>query len=524
MTEIAVFLTHLFTSPYPAPDASHDNRHARGREYLIPVQHSRPSARCRPVFNTGLSSINIASGCMAYIPPMPISTFIHNRMTNRLDVLVRTKLWAQVLAGLVLGVIVGLILGPEAGLVSRRTAALLGAWLSLPGQLFLGLVAMVIVPLLAASIMLGIAGAGGGANLRSLGWRLAVFIVLTTAAAAALGAVLVGLIAPGELVPALGAPAAITAAASPSAGETGELLENLPAELPNMIVSLIPQDIGTAIIERDFLPIVLFSVFLGVAFISAEDKVALRPLLAILEAVLAVAMTVVKWAMFLAPFAVFGLFAELVAASGAATLTGLAAYMAVVTLGLAGLYAGYVIVAAVLGKVQPLEFMRISAPVQLLAFSTSSSAAVMPLSMETAVKELGVTPSVAGVVVPLGATMNMAGTALYQSAAITFLAQISGIALGPAELALIIVTLTATSIGAPAAPGASVVILSSVAGGFGIPVTGLALILGVDRLLDMARTAVNVTGDLVACRILRNVGTAGENADTSPATEAGSPD
>ena len=102
--------------------------------------------------------------------------------------------------------------------------------------------------------------------------------------------------------------------------------------------------------------------------------------------------------------------------------------------------------------------------------------------------------------------MNMAGTALYQAAAVTFLAQISGITLGSGELALIIVTLTATSIGAPAAPGASVVILSSVAGGFSIPVTGLALILGVDRLLDMMRTAVNVTGDLVACRILKNNG------------------
>lgn len=450
---------------------------------------------------------------------MPVSAFIYKRMSRRIEALVHAKLWAQVLVGLFLGVIVGLLLGPDLDLVDRRTAALLGAWLSLPGQLFLGLVGMVIIPLLATSIMLGLAGAGGGASLRSLGWRLAVYIVLTTVAAAALGSGLVALLSPGALVPDLPSSPAALLAPNPSVSGSGVVLEELPQELPRIIVDLIPQDVGTAVIERDFLPIVLFSVFLGIAFVTAEDKATLRPLLSILEAVLAVSMTVVKWAMFLAPFAVFGLFAELVAKTGAETLVGLAAYMSVVALGLLGLYAGYVLLAALLGQISVGTFMRIAAPVQLLAFSTSSSAAVMPLSMETVVKKLGVLPSVAGVVIPLGATMNMAGTALYQAAAVTFLAQISGVALGPGELALVIVTLTATSIGAPAAPGASVIILSSVASGFGIPVTGLALILGVDRLLDMARTAVNVTGDLVACRLLRN---AGSVADVSPegATQA----
>lgn len=437
---------------------------------------------------------------------MPVSDYFYKRMARRIDALVRARLWAQVLVGLILGVAIGLLLGPDLDLVDRRTATLLGAWLALPGQLFLGLVGMVIIPLLATSIMLGIAGAGGGASLRSLGWRLAVYITLTTVIAAALGSGLVSLLAPGALVPDLpAAPSNLPVAVLPMEGAGGGIKE-LPRELPRIIVGLIPQDVGAAVIERDFLPIVLFSVFLGIALVTAEDKVTLRPLLSILEAVLAVAMTVVKWAMFLAPFAVFGLFAELVATTGAKTLVGLAAYMAVVALGLMGLYAGYVLLVTMVGRISPIAFMRSAAPVQLLAFSTSSSAAVMPLAMETAVKELGVLPSVAGVVIPLGATMNMAGTALYQAAAVTFLAQISGITLGSGELALIIVTLTATSIGAPAAPGASVVILSSVAGGFSIPVTGLALILGVDRLLDMMRTAVNVTGDLVACRILKNNG------------------
>ena len=432
---------------------------------------------------------------------MPSITFRYAQLRKRIDALVRTKLWAQVLVGLVLGVLVGAVLGPDLDLVSRRTAALVGAWLSLPGQLFLGLVAMVIIPLLACSIILGIAGAGSGASLRALGWRLTVFIAVTTAAAAALGAALVALLTPGDLIPLLGT---ASAPRVPNVQNEG-ILQDLPAKLPNIIVGLIPQDVGAAVIERDFLPIALFSIFLGIAFVSADDKSALRPLIAVLEAVLAIAMTVVKWAMFLAPFAVFGLLAELIATTGIRTLTGLAAYMMTVVLGLFGLYIGYLVVAVLFGGIKPLAFARSVAPVQLLAFSTSSSAAVMPLSMETAIKELGVPAPIAGVMIPLGATMNMAGTALYQAAAISFLAQISGIELGFGETALIIVTLTATSIGAPAAPGASVVILSSVAGGFGIPTSGLALVLGADRLLDMARTAVNVTGDLVVCRIFRSV-------------------
>lgn len=436
-------------------------------------------------------------------PPAGLSgaRYRYSGLTTRIQALVRTRLWAQVLAGLVLGILVGALLGPDLALVERRTAVLLGAWLSLPGQLFLGLVGMVIIPLLACSIILGIAGAGSGESLRALGWRLALFITATTAAAAALGVALVAWLAPGDLVPTL---ATAPTPPAPRAGG-GALLADLPTRLPTMIVGLIPQDVGSAVINRDFLPIVLFSMFLGIAMVSAGNTPAMRPLIAILEAILAVAMTVVKWAMFLAPFAVFGLMAELVATTGTRTLLGLAAYMAAVVLGLLILHAGYVALATLLGGLAPLAFMRAIAPVQLLAFSTSSSAAVMPLSMETAVKALGVPPPVAGVVVPLGATMNMAGTALYQAAAIAFLAQISGIAIAPAEVALIVMTLTATSIGAPAAPGASVVILSSVAGGFGIPTAGLAMVLGADRLLDMARTAVNVTGDLVACRILRNV-------------------
>jgi len=217
----------------------------------------------------------------------------------------------------------------------------------------------------------------------------------------------------------------------------------------------------------------------------------------------------VKWAMFLAPWAVFGLTAQLVAQVGFSTLVGLSVYVGTVALGLAGLFLVYLALVAAVGRTSPLAFLRSIGGVLLLAFSTSSSAAVMPVSIATAISRLRVPPSIANIVVPLGATVNMAGTALYQSAAVVFLAQLSGIDLGATQVATIVFTLVVSSIGAPGTPGVSIAILTSVVAGFGIPAAGIALILGVDRILDMARTTVNVTGDLAACVLLRSVATTG---------------
>ena len=172
-------------------------------------------------------------------------------------------------------------------------------------------------------------------------------------------------------------------------------------------------------------------------------------------------------------------------------------------LGLALLFAFYLVLLATLRRVGPGEFFRRSGQTLLLAFSTSSSSAVMPSSVQTA-RAFGVPIQVANLVIPVGATMNMAGTALYQSVAILFLAQMAGVELSQGETMLIIATLVASSIGAPGTPGVSIAILASVAAGFGIPASGLVIILGVDRLLDMTRTVVNVTGDLTAAVLLKD--------------------
>jgi Na+/H+-dicarboxylate symporter len=280
-------------------------------------------------------------------------------------------------------------------------------------------------------------------------------------------------------------------------------------QAPDIIAGILPTNPTASIVQGDLLAVVVLAVLVGIAATQVtREKVA--PFLALLDALLAIAMTIVKWAMFLAPIAVFGLMAQLVMRVGLETVVAMSTYVGTVLLGLALLLAIYFAVAALVAGIGPANFMRKAGGTLLLAFSTSSSSAVMPMTIQTA-RRLGVSDATANLVVPLGATMNMAGTALYQSVAILFLAQMAGIELSLGEIAIITATLVASSIGAPGTPGVSIAILLSVAAGFGIPTAGMVIILGVDRILDMSRTAVNVTGDLVASLVLseRRVADAG---------------
>ncbi|MEO1136535.1 MAG: dicarboxylate/amino acid:cation symporter [Pseudomonadota bacterium] len=436
---------------------------------------------------------------------MPKFRFTYSRLNRRLDVLVRGKLWLQVLLAIAFGVSVGALLGPDLSLVSRSTAQIVGGWLALPGKLFLALIKMVIIPLVFSSIVMGIAAAGAGAHLRLVGTRLALFVIATTLIGAAIGGALARFAGAGANVM-VNAPPLPRLKPDPSAVESAASpIESIGRELPVMISSLIPENITASILEQDMLAIVIFALFVGVATITAGNRELTKPLVSLAGAVLEVCMTVIRTAMRFAPLAVFGLMAETTALNGLSTLIDLAVYCGVVLGGLTLLLGVYLIILSVLGGMSPLGFLKAVAPVQLLAFSTSSSAAVMPLTMKTAVEKLDVSPALAGAVIPLAATVNMAGTALYQAAAIVFLANMAGVTLSPGDLAIIMITLTGASIGAPAAPGASIAVLSATATSFGIPLAGLALVLGVDRLLDMARTSVNVTGDLVACRLLSRI-------------------
>ena len=372
------------------------------------------------------------------------------------------------------------------------------SWLALPGQLFLALIQMIVIPLVFASIIRGLAATENLDQLRTVGLRVVLYFVVTTAVAIVIGISLALLLDPGRLVDSQTVQATLG---------TGIRVEGeapvLPAfaELPQKVLTLLPANPLSSMVENDMLRVVIFAVVVGVALVMMAPRQS-RPLLDLLGSLQEVCMTVVRWAMVLAPIAVFGLLAQLTAKIGLDALVGMAAYVATVLLGLLLLFVLYLLILYFAARREPLKFMSSVREVLLLAFSTSSSAAVMPLSIKTTEEKLGVRPSVSQFVIPLGATINMNGTALYQGVAAIFLAQVFGVDIGIGGLLLIVITAVGASIGTPATPGVGIVILAMVLGTVGVPAAGIALIMGVDRILDMSRTAINVSGDIVAAILM----------------------
>lgn len=433
------------------------------------------------------------------------------RLSGTLEHLVETQLWFRVVIALVAGVAAGAALGPSAGWVDPSVAVPLANWIALPGALFLALVQMIVVPLVFSSVVRGLAAGENVQQLRRLGLAGGAFFVVTTALATALGLTLALAVEPGRFIDASAVRTAMTTAVvMPSEVPTPPGV----GQLPEALIGLLPSNPLASMVGGEMLQVILFAILVGIALVNlAPDKSA--PLFDLLGSVQEVCMKVVAWAMRLAPFAVFGLMTRLTSTVGLDVLAGMGVYVLTVLAGLAIVMVGFVAIATLAGGRRPLQLLGAVREVVLLAFSTSSSAAVMPLSIQTAEEKLGVRPSIARFLIPLGATVNMNGTALYQGVATVFLAQVFDVQLGVFGLALVVVTAVSASIGSPATPGAGIVILAMVLQGVGVPTAGLALVLGVDRILDMSRTAVNVTGDLTACVVLHRF--MGEE----PAAEAG---
>ncbi|OEF96863.1 Na+:H+ dicarboxylate symporter [Desulfuribacillus alkaliarsenatis] len=420
-------------------------------------------------------------------------------MNSHLQNMIKGRLWVKILIALFLGIFVGFLLGPDAGLVDQDKANVIGNWLALPGQIFLSLIQMIVVPLVFASIITGLASSEDMEQLKKLGIRAVLFFVITTTIAIIIGLAIADLIQPGQYID----NTAIEVTMEGAVGQhvDGPIEAPSITEMPQVIANILPDNPLGAMVEKQMLQVVLFAVILGMAILAMAPQQA-KILLDLLGAIQEVAMTVVKWAMVLAPFAVFGLIAQTTIRTGLDALLGMTVYMGSVILGLFILLIFYLMIVATIIR-QPIGwFMKSIKDVQLLAFSTSSSAAVMPLSIKTAEDKLGVRPSTSQFIIPLGATINMNGTALYQGVATMFLAQVYQIELSMAALALVVVTTVGASIGSPATPGVGIVILAMVLSSVGIPPEGIALILGVDRILDMTRTAINVTGDLTACLVM----------------------
>lgn len=422
-----------------------------------------------------------------------------NYLSNHLTRLVKGRLWLKVLIGMALGIATGMLIGPTTGWLHPDKATAIGNWLALPGQLFLTLIQMIVMPLIFASVVRGLTASESFDQLRKMGTGVVVYFVITTTIAIIIGIAVSKTINPGSYVDAASlklsvqsvSPATVTAqATAPSL-----------SELPQKLVTLLPSNPLTSMVEGQMLQVVIFAMIMGVALVMMKPAQS-KPLLDLMASLQEVCMTVVGWAMRLAPIAVFGLMAQLTTKIGLNAILGMGVYVATVLLGLLILLSLYLLLIYLIARESPMQFLRDTRDVLLLAFSTSSSAAVMPLSIKTAEEKLKIHPSVSQFVIPLGATINMNGTALYQGVATIFLAQIFGVDLGLSALLLVIVTAVGASIGSPGTPGVGIVILAMVLETAGIPTAGIVLIMGVDRILDMSRTAVNVCGDLVAARLM----------------------
>jgi Na+/H+-dicarboxylate symporter len=444
------------------------------------------------------------SGVMSgrYKLPDPL-TLIHPRSLKNLNYhlqeLMKGRLWLKILIGMFLGILTGLVLGPSTGILSKEMSYTIGEWLALPGYLFLALLQMIVVPLVFASIIRGIASGEDMEQLKKIGLRTVAFFLVTTAFAILVGLTLALTINPGTYISTDLVQGTVTSN-STQADATG--IESLEvAELPEMITTIVPTNPLGSLATGQMLQVVIFSIIIGVALVSMQP-VQSKPLLELLGSLQEVSMTVVRWSMLLAPVAVFGLISKFTLNLGIDALMGMLVYVGTVLLGLLLMLIVYMLIVLIITRKNPLIFLRSIRDVLLLAFSTSSSAAVMPLSIKTAEESIGIRPSISQFVIPLGATINMNGTALYQSIAAVFLAQAFGVDLSFIDLLLIMVTVVGASIGTPSTPGVGIVILAMILNSVGIPTSGIALIIGVDRILDMSRTAVNVTGDLVTCVIM----------------------
>lgn len=421
-------------------------------------------------------------------------------LNRQLTRLLQGRLWIKVLVGMFLGIATGMLIGPTGGWLELSTSTTLGNWLALPGQLFLTLIQMIVIPLIFASVVRGLSASESFEQLQRMGVGVVVYFIGTTVIAIIIGLAVASLIKPGNYVDSASLKSLIPAG---TAAEVAVQPDSAPSlsELPDKLVTIFPSNPLTSMVEGQMLQVVIFAMIMGVALVMMKPAQS-KPLLDLMSSLQEVCMTVVGWAMRLAPLAVFGLMAQLTSKIGLDAILGMGVYVGTVLVGLMILLSLYLVLIYLFTQQSPASFLRSTRDVLLLAFSTSSSAAVMPLSIKTAEEKLQVHPSVSQFVIPLGATINMNGTALYQGVATVFLAQVFSVDLSTGALLLVIVTAVGASIGSPGTPGVGIVILAMVLETVGIPAAGVVLIMGVDRILDMSRTAVNVCGDLVAAKLM----------------------
>ncbi len=399
-------------------------------------------------------------------------------------------------------IVLGLLLGAAAGLAAYTLAG--GApwvtWISSNvaqpvGQIFLRMLIMTVVPLVFCSLALGVAGLGDIRRIGRVGGRAIGYFLVSTALAATLGIILVNLVRPGE-----GLDVTVREQLMATYRTQAQGIQAGMAVKPgvDMLVNIVPRNPVKAAADLDMLGIIFFSVVFGAALTLIPEEKA-KPVLRVLDAAGLAIVKIIDLAMKLAPYGVFGLIFVVTSRFGWDLLGVLGKYVAVVLVGL--LLHGLVTISVlvrVLGGMNPLVFFsRIRASI-ITAFSTSSSNATLPTNIAVAEEELHIPPKIAGFVLPIGSTMCMNGTALYEGVTVLFLAQVFGVSLGLGTQIVVVLLSVITAVGAAGVPGGSLPLLMVVLASVGVSPEAIAIILGVDRILDMSRTTLNVVGDMSA--------------------------
>lgn len=377
-------------------------------------------------------------------------------------------------------IFIGLILGIVGGMLLQGAPEIAQTYIKPVGTLFLNLIKMIIVPLVFSSLVVGAASIGDPKSLGRIGGKTLGYYLITTAFAVTIGLVLAIVFKPGAglIIP---VDATAEAAAVPSIIDT--------------LLNMVPSNPLKGLVEGNILQVIVFALFLGIGC-TALPKDKSVPFITFFDSLAEIMYKITSFIMSLAPLGVFALIVPVVSQYGLDVLLPLSKVIIAVYFGVI-LHAiiTYSSVVKIFGKMKPVSFFKGIAPAAITAFSTSSSSGTLPITIKSTRENLGVSEKIASFVLPLGATINMDGTALYQGVCALFIAQVYGIDLSIPQMLTIILTATLGSIGTAGVPGAGLVMLTLVLQSVGLPLEGLVLIAGIDRLLDMARTTVNVVGD-----------------------------
>jgi Na+/H+-dicarboxylate symporter len=391
------------------------------------------------------------------------------------------NLSVKILLSLILSVIVGLIAGAD-------SVPWLKTWIAPIGTMFVNLIKMMIVPVVLASLVVGVTSLGDTKKLGRIGIKVVAFYLLTTACAIVIGLGMALIVHPGTTM-------SLAAAEAPKIKEAPTLMQ--------VFVNMIPSNPVQSMAKADMLPLIVFALFIGIGITYVGKKG--EPLLKFFDSLAEVSYKIIGIVMELAPYGVFALLVPVVAANGPAVLLPLLSVIVVVfcacLIHAVVIYSGLV---STFAKMSPLTFFKGMSEAMMIAFTTCSSAGTLPVNMKNVQEKLGVRKEVASFVLPLGATINMDGTAIYEGVCAIFIANVYGIDLSAGQLMMIVLSGTLASIGTAGVPGAGMIMLALVLQTVGLPLEGIALVAGIDRVLDMMRTCLNITGDGAASVIINS--------------------